>query len=751
MRCHYCTEKEEILRRVREMERTLEGRSGRIQIFPDFTQEVNIPAEGRQRVLLACTSHSVNKQEINFGGGQAETGRNRRDKNPQRARWLDLTFTAGGCSGVTFDPSASPAHLTEGGGPEAVTMATVSLLGRGLGLVLVEFQYEYQGRDGALVSIKPNERYVLLAKPMTTGGRSGGTRALSLLHPAKYVKELPLDLPSPLDFADVPSPVQLPVAAPVPVPVPVPKTLEEPSGTKTKPGDEVTIRLRPDASTGYRKPENRMSTFGVPLDFHELMPTPRNPHADLTEAGTTTTGGIKDMEDDAPSKKPGFVEDHRDSAKHRVPSFSPADPVSTPRPQTQPIPVDTPTVPIVAPHNDLHSTTLLSTGHHDNEESPIELEEEEEEEMSVEESVSTEDSLKEEDSTHIYESIQDLNLDLEALVGGRVSPEALPEPAPAPPPSQDHSSLDPRSPIYANVSSLRKTSLPQISISGPALPLLPPPDHAPSVPDATPSSSVSSSAMISPASPLSPQDGWQVHTDQDSGKRFYFHPLTRQTTWSDPHGPPPPPVRDMDQSSSRGSDRGQLTSPTPLFSPTSSQGSCGWEQLVDEVSGRFYYYNPTSGATSWSAPEPLSPSSPSSPSSPPGSTANRRHNDGPPPLPEEDYPVDEQHNSDAVFTTNPQQHVSLIPRAQLDLKDGNSSQRLQELPPLPQWMMGNGFLRGTSLQVKNWRHSVAKIHLLPPGGTSPTSLMSLAEDTPPMSTVPSSGESRSHQQDQSSR
>ncbi|XP_027132050.1 rho GTPase-activating protein 27 isoform X1 [Larimichthys crocea] len=589
-------------------------------------------------------------------------------------------------------------------------MATVSLLGRGLGLVLVEFQYEYQGRDGALVSIKPNERYVLLAKTNDHWWQVRRDQSSKPFYiPAKYVKELPLDLPSPLDFADVPSPVQLPVAAPVPVPVPVPKTLEEPSGTKTKPGDEVTIRLRPDASTGYRKPENRMSTFGVPLDFHELMPTPRNPHADLTEAGTTTTGGIKDMEDDAPSKKPGFVEDHRDSAKHRVPSFSPADPVSTPRPQTQPIPVDTPTVPIVAPHNDLHSTTLLSTGHHDNEESPIELEEEEEEEMSVEESVSTEDSLKEEDSTHIYESIQDLNLDLEALVGGRVSPEALPEPAPAPPPSQDHSSLDPRSPIYANVSSLRKTSLPQISISGPALPLLPPPDHAPSVPDATPSSSVSSSAMISPASPLSPQDGWQVHTDQDSGKRFYFHPLTRQTTWSDPHGPPPPPVRDMDQSSSRGSDGGQLTSPTPLFSPTSSQGSCGWEQLVDEVSGRFYYYNPTSGATSWSAPEPLSPSSPSSPSSPPGSTANRRHNDGPPPLPEEDYPVDEQHNSDAVFTTNPQQHVSLIPRAQLDLKDGNSSQRLQELPPLPQWMMGNGVPEeGTSLQVKNWRHSVAE-------------------------------------------
>uniref|UniRef100_A0A3P9B0A0 L1 transposable element RRM domain-containing protein n=1 Tax=Maylandia zebra TaxID=106582 RepID=A0A3P9B0A0_9CICH len=41
VRCHYYIEKEEILRKAREMERTPEGRSGRIHIFPDYTQEVN--------------------------------------------------------------------------------------------------------------------------------------------------------------------------------------------------------------------------------------------------------------------------------------------------------------------------------------------------------------------------------------------------------------------------------------------------------------------------------------------------------------------------------------------------------------------------------------------------------------------------------------------------------------------------------------------------------------------------------------
>ncbi|XP_056256528.1 rho GTPase-activating protein 27 isoform X2 [Seriola aureovittata] len=583
---------------------------------------------------------------------------------------------------------------------------TSSQLGRGLGLVLVEFEYEYQGRDGVLVSIKPNERYVLLAKTNDHWWQvQSDCSSKPFYIPAKYVKELPADFPSPLDFADPlsPEPVLVPMTAPapVPVPVPVPKTLDEP--TRTKPGDEVTIRLRPDTSTGYRKTENRLSTFGVPLDFHDLshqvVPAPRhpgNPPSGLIETGTSrntnmANGGLSQKQ----PHLPGCLDDQMDSGKARVPSFSPADPLSTARLPTQPIPVETPVVPVVPPNNGIHNRSSLTAGCHDKQESPIEPEEEEdeeeeeeeeEEEMSVEESADEdEDSTKEEESNHIYESIQDLNLDLEALVGGRVSPGEPPEsvPAPAPPPTQDHSSPGPNSPIYANVSSLKKTCLPQTSA-----PIPPPPsDPAPSVPDHTPLSSVSSSGMISPASPLSPQEEWQVHTDQDSGKVFYFHPVTRQTTWSDPRNPP-----HMDQS--KGREGGQLTSPSPLLSPASSQSSCGWEQLVDEVSGRFYYYNPTTRATSWTAPEALSsPASSSSPASPPGPSANRKHEDGPPPLPEEDYPVDAPRDNNTVFTTHAQQPVGLIPRAQL-----------QEPSHLPQRMMGNG----VSEEGTNWRYSVAE-------------------------------------------
>lgn len=310
------------------------------------------------------------------------------------------------------------------------------------------FQYEYQDRDGALVSIKPNERYILLAKTNDHWWQVRSDNSKPFYIPAKYVKELPSDFPSPLDFRGLPhpEPMLLPAttSVPVPVPVPVPKTLEEPSGTKTKPGDEVTIRLRPDASTGHRKTENRMSTFGVPLDFQDLSPlvmlTPchsSNSPAGPAETTTTTSSRATNIADDSKKHLSGFLDDHRDSGKHQAPSFSPADPLSTPRPQTQPIPVETPVVPS---HNDLHSTSSPSTVRHDNQDSLIELKEEEaekeEEEMNMEESTEEEESQKDEDSNHIYESIQDLNLDVETLVGGRVSPGAPPEPAPAPPPTQ---------------------------------------------------------------------------------------------------------------------------------------------------------------------------------------------------------------------------------------------------------------------------------------------------------------------------
>ncbi|XP_014811968.1 PREDICTED: rho GTPase-activating protein 27, partial [Calidris pugnax] len=68
-------------------------------------------------------------------------------------------------------------------------------------LVLVEYGFEYRAKDGTLVSIKPNERYVLLKRTNHHWWhvkRSGDARPFYI--PAQYVKELPpIATPAPLD------------------------------------------------------------------------------------------------------------------------------------------------------------------------------------------------------------------------------------------------------------------------------------------------------------------------------------------------------------------------------------------------------------------------------------------------------------------------------------------------------------------------------------------------------------------------
>lgn len=171
---------------------------------------------------------------------------------------------------------------------------------------------------------------------------------------------------------------------------------------------------------------------------------------------------------------------------------------------------------------------------------------------------------------------------------------------PIPPPPSEPAPVAP-GPAHQVTDSIHHTAGSASSVSGPI--------H---------SISGSSSSGLSPASPLSPLDGWQTHTDSDSGKLYYFNPLTRQSTWT-PH--PDPPTQ-----------------------------SGEWERLVDEVSGRFYFFNPKTGATSWALPEPQPPST------------------SRPVLPEEDYPPD-----DSVFSANPQ---LLIPRAQLE-----NTPEPEDMPP----------------------------------------------------------------------
>lgn len=118
----------------------------------------------------------------------------------------------------------------------------------------------------------------------------------------------------------------------------------------------------------------------------------------------------------------------------------------------------------------------------------------------------------------------------------------------------------------------------------------------------------STSTCSSPGLPLSPapdSPGWEERPEQDNGKMFYpdTHPQTPTLPTGMDSLPLPAP---------------SVPAPSSL-PPSVSQGS-DWKQLLDETSGRPYYYNAALNQTSWAAPEPLSPQQE-------GPVKNIRHDD----------------------------------------------------------------------------------------------------------------------------
>lgn len=121
------------------------------------------------------------------------------------------------------------------------------------------------------------------------------------------------------------------------------------------------------------------------------------------------------MADDSLKHLSGFLEDVR---------------YGNSRTQTQAIPVDPPVVP---------EPGDLQEKEQDPQQTLIEPEEEEEEEEQEQEEQEEEmGSVKDEESNHIYESIQDLNLDLDSLLPDQLGPERSADPVTIPPPQVSH-------------------------------------------------------------------------------------------------------------------------------------------------------------------------------------------------------------------------------------------------------------------------------------------------------------------------
>ncbi|KAJ8254410.1 hypothetical protein COCON_G00210220 [Conger conger] len=513
-------------------------------------------------------------------------------------------------------------------------MTTVS----GRSLVLVEYPYKYCNRDDVEVTIQPNERYVLLEKTNENWWHvRKDKRSPPFYIPAKYVKELPADFPSPLDFLQPGGP-----------PSPGPGAGEGPC--------EVTIRVHSPRRRHKKKTENRLSTFGVPLDVPDPVQkrggardlprardSPRSPRSRQRAATAPAETPPRSPADELPL--PLLVS--------KVPSFSPADPVVRP---TLAKPVETPTVrdlhPVETPSlRDLHPVEtpslrdLQPSEPADHPKPPAEFDDPPET-----------DSDQSDDSEHIYESLSDFpGLRLPDSPVTETAPSHQP-PAPAPPPHASQTgSSSPNTALSPNVPDLSKT--------GPRLALPP-----------FPSPSPGGARHLSADS-----DEWEVHTDRDSGKEYYFHRASGQSTWDNPlspfmepespqEGQPTPPPEPTPPPSAPAP--APALAPAPAPTPTPTTGGSGWEKHLDEATGRPYFYNQASGETSW-APQGAEPS-PAGATGPPG-LAKPPPQDVPPPLPDEDYPVDDEAESkppptypkDYSFTKLKR---SLIPRVSLDTK-----------------------------------------------------------------------------------
>ncbi|MBN3288779.1 RHG27 protein, partial [Polyodon spathula] len=412
--------------------------------------------------------------------------------------------------------------------------------------VLVEYEFAYTARDGSLITIKPNERYILLSRTNDNWWhvrKDENTKAFYI--PAKYVKELPSKIPSVLDLHT--SSVD-------------PDSKKDPSFDllSDKPTD-ARVQLR--SNLNYKKHECRLSTFGVPVEIHDSVYKPTASESLIAlkpiPAELNTSPCLKDTSPQAVNQKhlkryslePGFLlgpkgtvdELHSHNLKvkagytvglNTAPCLNPANPV---QPQSM---------------GGILSGTRdsVSNMHKENQPPPVVS-------RSGRQRASSERRYDE--TENVYESIPDI---LEPKDTSTAKGIATTKPKVC---------ENPDTAVYVNVAELKQEA-----------------------------SWVSPTPHPTKRHLSSETQDWEVHTDEGSGQEFYYNPATGETTWDSPFSDQEEATEDQDQDQ-----------PPPTPSPTASpRGSTEWEQHLDETSGQYYFYNPLSGETSWEPPDQEEPS-----------------------------------------------------------------------------------------------------------------------------------------------
>ncbi|KAM9561325.1 rho GTPase-activating protein 27-like isoform 1-T2 [Salvelinus alpinus] len=601
-----------------------------------------------------------------------------------------------------------------------------------MAMVQVEFEYEYTAKDGALVSIKPNERYILVSRTNDYWWHvQKDQRTKPFYIPAKYVRELSLKTQGPLDLTISGTQSRTFLQS---------TTDREPldMSNKGQRSDAVTkVRMSTDHSA--RATTHRMSTFGVSQDIDEIKHYEHMKTMVGLQTSNNETRDIPPHDLKRRSLAPGFsftsasdAQGLGDMLQHCSLKLHVSPEPTSELPQLQSSP---PTLIKDQDKQQISDGRITKTLPGD----PSGL------------------SHLSQDSD-IYETISDTqHSELTDFVGTELAGSLGSTETPA----EQQQSLD-------------RTSGP-IDVTAPS-------------PTAQVKESVQNAVYVnvaelcrniseSPPSAFNPpctppyldSKGWEVHTDQESGREYYYHPESGQTTWDNPYIDLEAPAEVSVCSPS---------SQFPSLSPTSASPpawTSDWKQCLDVTSGRQYFYNPVSGETSWEPPEPQCPYPPlMEPLS-----GLRSLEEGPPPLPEEDYQADDYQADDypaevdlpeeellAVSPVTPHSfpkdytpsHVTraVIPRASLDrsaptgwnlnidpdgtwvfsnrhspdqwikslddrgltyyyLSDGSRSQwNLPEAPVVSgQSKVGNGVeLDRVSLMVmKNWRHTMGATYV----------------------------------------
>jgi len=90
-------------------------------------------------------------------------------------------------------------------------------------------------------------------------------------------------------------------------------------------------------------------------------------------------------------------------------------------------------------------------------------------------------------------------------------------------------------------------------------------------------------------------DHWRVFFDEESGKDFYFNPITEETSWDLPHGWAQHVDDDTGKTYFEHIDSGEVHWEIPADQV--------WEEHVDEATGRVYYHNKITDESLWKPDE----------------------------------------------------------------------------------------------------------------------------------------------------